>query len=263
MKLDVTVQRQSKIIIGIIVVVVTSFFVAFALAVGGLCLHLPNGSQMLGVGLASNDIFEPNTGNEHLVPIPYECLVGPLYTEPGSIELFEYNFPYYDLFTGEQLLPLPLCITNTMAQEWNFTIKVLGGYSPLDGGDWPDYGFTFWQDDNKDGLLTPDELVQGWKLDWSYVGKCPDDPCCSCDIWIAEIDWCANAVCLDSTEAPVLLGPMEGCTLTTQSDFELGKDVYFKISSRFEGGELEVQQFAVILAQKRCIFPNKHSPTPE
>jgi len=255
MKLDVTLQRQSNIIIGISVVALASFFVASAMAVGGLCVYSPNGSQMLGVGLESSDTSEPNTGNEHPVPIPYECIVGPMYTEPGSIELIDYNFPYYDIFTGEQLLPLPLCITNTMAQEWNFTIKTCGGYTPLESDYWPLYGLTFWQDDNKDGFLQDNELVQGWKFIWTFVEKV--EGCCTCETWIATLAWCGNDVCLDSTDYPTLEGPLAGCTLTTPPDIDdLDKDVYMKISSLFEGCELEDQQFAVILAQKRCNFPS-------
>ena len=171
MRLDVTVQRQSKIIIGITVVVVASFFVAFGLAVGGLCIQ-SQGSPMPNVGLGSIDIAEPKTGNEHLVPVASKYCVGPFDTVPGEIELMDYYFPYYNQDTGE-LLPLPLCITNDMSQTWWFDIKVTGGYTPEEtSAFWPELGITSWQDQNKDGFP---ELIQGWNIEWTLTN--PDDPC--------------------------------------------------------------------------------------
>ena len=248
MKLDVTVPRQSKIIIGISVVVVASFVVAFALAVGGLCEHSPNGSQVLGAGLESNNIFEPNTGNEHLVPVASKYEVGPFDTVAGEIELIDFNFPYYDKATGE-LSDLPLCITNEMAATWWFDLRILGGYTPEEtAGFWPELGISFWQDQDKDG--TP-EMIQGWNLEYDYLGKCPDDPCCSCDIWRGSAAWCGNNVCLDSNQYPTLLGGLENFVSECTNDLGYipGKEVTMKIGLLFSGCPLDEQQFAYVLAQ--------------
>ena len=260
MRLDVTVQRQSKFIIGIIVVVVASFFVAFALAVGGLCLHLPNGSQMPGVSLESMDIPEPNTGNEHLVPVAFRYEVGPFDTEAGEIELMDFYFPYYDQETGE-LLPLPLCITNEMSQTWWFDLRVEGGYTPEDtAGFWPWMGISIYQDQDKDGVA---ELIQGWNLEYTLMN--PEDPCCDSSYWHGVPAWCGNVVCLDSNQYPTLMGGLE--YWDEEFTYELGeipgKEVYVEIGLLFSGCPLEDQQFAYILAQKRCNFPNNNSPTPE
>ncbi|GAG78058.1 unnamed protein product, partial [marine sediment metagenome] len=243
MRLDVTVQRQSKIIIGITVVVVTSFFVAFALAVGALCIQ-SQGSPMPNVGLGSNDIAEPKTGNEHLVPVASKYCFGPFDTEPGEIELLDYYFPYYNQDTGE-LLPLPLCITNEMSQTWWFDIKVTGGYTPEETvGFWPELGITIWQDQNKDGFP---EMIQGWNIEWTLTN--PDDPCCVPRIYHGVPAWCGNVVCLDSNQYPILTGGLEGFVsdlYPDQQDKIPGKEVYINVGLLFSGCPLDEQQFAYV-----------------
>ena len=266
MRLDVTLQRQSKIIKGINVVLVASFFVAIALAVGGLCVHSLNNTEIHGDGLASHDIPEP--GNEHHVPIAQRYQVGPFDTVAGEIELLDYYFPYINDETGE-LLPLPLCIDNTEAQTWWWDLRVKGGYTPEDtAGCWPWMGITFYQDQNKDGIA---ELIQGWNLEWFDQGPDPNCDCCSCNIWRGIPAWCGNKVCLDSNQYPVLMGGLEnwvsehypidpetGETLTEIP----GKEVYIEFGLKFSGCPLDEQEFAYILAQKKMQFPQL-SPTPE
>ncbi len=257
MRLDVTLQRQSKIIKGINVVLVASFFVAIALAVGGLCDNSLNGSE--NVGLASDDFTKP--GNELFVPIAQRYQVGPFDTEAGEIELIDYYFPYIDEVTGE-LLPLPLCITNEMAQTWWWDLRIKGGYTPEDtAGCWPWMGISVYQDQNKDGIA---EMIQGWNLEWTNMGKDPNCDCCSCYIWRGVPAWCGNKVCLDSNQYPVLMGGLEnwvsehypyaadGALLTEIP----GKEVYIEFGLKFSGCPLDEQEFAYVLAQKRCNFPN-------
>jgi hypothetical protein len=253
MKLDVTtLQRQSKIIIGIRVVLVASFFVAIALAVGGLCDE--HGTKILGVGLVSNDI--PETGNDHLVPVAQKYVIDGFDTEAGEIELIDYNFPYID--ENGNLLPLPLCITNQMAQEWSFTLRVKGGYTPENtDGFWPWMGISVWQDQDKDGEK---EMIQGWNLEYTDMGKDPNCDCCSCRIWEGRPGWCGNKVCLDSNQYPVLMGGLEHFTEEYYPDglTEIpGKEVAIKIGLLFSGCPLDEQQFAYILAQKKDVI----SPT--
>lgn len=255
MRLDVTLQRQSIFIIGI-VVVVTSFFVAFALAVGGLSLQ---SSQMLGVGMA----LEPNTDNldtqdsemeeNYLVPVAYEYCVGPFDTVPGEIKLIDYYFPYIN--EDGSLEPLPLCITNEMAQTWWWEVEVTGGYSPVNtDGYWPWMGITIHQDQNKDGFA---EMIQGWNLEWTCE-NC-DEPCCIPKTWKAEVAWCGNNVCLQSNQYPLLSGGLENFVTMTVPNDEFGnplteipgKEVYVNFGLLWEGCELDTQQFAYILAQKR------------
>jgi hypothetical protein len=266
MRLDVTIQRQSKIINGIKVVLVASFFVAIALAVGGLCDESRAGSEILGVGLVSNDIPEPEPGNEHYVPVAQRYELGPFDTEAGEIELIDYYFPYIDRETGE-LLPLPLCITNEMSQTWWWDLRIKGGYTPEDTeGFWPWMGISVYQDQDKDGRA---ELIQGWNLEWFYEGKDPNCDCCSCEIWRGIPAWCGNKVCLDSNQYPVLMGGLENFVSEhyPECDGEVlteipGKEVYFEFGLKFSGCPLDEQEFAYVLAQKRCNFPNI-SPTPE
>jgi hypothetical protein len=263
MRLDVTVQRQSKIIKWIMVVVIASFFVAFALAVGGLCLHSQHGSQVHGVGLETNNILEPSPGNELLVPLAYEGMIGPFDTVPGTIDLVDYYFPYYDAATGE-FLPLPLCITNEMAQTWWFEFSICGNYDPVEtDAFYPDMGIAFYQDQDKNGVA---EYIQGWNLKWRYDGKDPNCDCCSCHIWTAIPDWCGNKVCLSSNQYPVVGGGLEWLNVVYPDNspgYIPGKEVYIHVGIVFAGCELEPQQFAYILAQKRCFFPQQQSPTPE
>ncbi|MHA1461305.1 MAG: hypothetical protein ACTSO8_07475 [Promethearchaeota archaeon] len=240
-----TVPRQSKIIIGISVVVVASFVVAFALAVGGLCEHSPNGSQVLGAGLESNNIFEPNTGNEHFVPVASKYELGPFDTEAGEIELIAYNFPY--ITPDGEFLPLPLCIDNVMAQTWWFDLRIDGGYTPEEtAGFWPELGIVFYQDQDKDGIA---EQIQGWNIEWTLTN--PDDPCCADEIWHGVPAWCGNTVCLDSNQYPVLTGGLEDFVSECTNDlgFIPGKEVYIKIGLLFSGCPLDDQQFAYVLAQ--------------
>jgi hypothetical protein len=257
MKLDVTSQRQSNIINGFKVVLVTSFFVAIALAVGGLCGHSLNGSETIGEGLETSD---PEPGNEHQVPVAFRYEVGPFDTVPGEIELIDYYFPYIN--DDGTLNPLPLCIDNYEAQTWWWDLRIKGGYTPEDTeGCWPWMGISFYQDQNKDGRA---ELIQGWNLDWTRVGDDPNCDCCSCDIWRGVPAWCGNKVCLDSNQYPVLMGGLEnwmsehyptgpdGAPLTEIP----GKEVYIEFGLKYSGCPLDEQEFAYILAQKRCNFPN-------
>jgi hypothetical protein len=263
MRIDVTLQRQSIFIIGIVVVGITSFFVAFALAVGGPSLQ---SSHMLGVGMAleanTDDLNTQDTEMEenYLVPVAFEYCVGPFDTEPGEIKLVDYYFPYIDEETGE-LLPLPLCITNEMAQEWYWVVEVTGGYSPLDTYSyWPWMGITVWQDQNKDGVP---EMIQGWNLDWTCE-NC-DDPCCVPKTWRADVAWCGNDVCLHSNQYPELSGGLENyCNMVIPEGLtEIpGKEVYIHFGLLWEGCELDEQQFAYILAQKKINYPLK-SPAPD
>jgi hypothetical protein len=259
MRLDVTVQRQSKIIKWIIVVVIASIFVAFALAVGVLCVHTPNESQILGLGLESSD----DPGNEHCVPVAFKYEIGPFDTEKGEIELVDFYFPYINKATGE-LLPLPLCITNTMAESWWFELRIKGGYTP-ETTDlyWPELGISFWQDQNKDDVP---EMIQGWNLEYDAPVKDESCDCCSCYTIIGRPAWCGNTVCLHSNQYPDLKGGLECFTSQCpedQSGVIPGKEVTMKIGLLFSGCPLESQQFAYILAQKRCYFPQQKSPTPE
>lgn len=254
MRLDVTLQRQSKIINGFKVVLVASFFVAIALAVGGLCEHSLDGSET--PGLETSDIPEP--GNEHIVPVAPRYSLGPFDTEPGEIKLINYNFPYIN--PDGTLNPLPLCITNDMAQTWWWELEITGGYEPEPTDPyWSWMGIGVYQDQDKNG--NP-ELIQGWNIEWTPQN--PDDPCCVPKRWIGSPSWCGNVVCLQSNQYPVLSGGLEyfmsehypygpdGAQLTEIP----GKDVYIEFGLLYSGCPLDEQEFAYILAQKRCNFPN-------
>ena len=259
MRLDVTLQRQSKIIIGIQVVLVASFFVAIALAVGGLCGDSLDGSNIVGAGLASNDT-DPVPGNEHFVPVAFRYSVGPFDTEAGEIELMDYYFPY--IAEDGSLLPLPLCITQDDANTWWWDLRIKGGYTPEDTeGCWPWMGISFYQDQNKDGIA---EMIQGWNLEWTSMGKDPNCDCCSCEIWRGVPGVCNNKVCLDSNQYPVLMGGLENFVSEHYPYDETGellteipgKEVYVEFGLKFSGCPLDEQEFAYVLAQKRCNFPN-------
>jgi hypothetical protein len=262
MKIDDSNKRYSMIIAGIMVLSIVSIFVAYLSAIGGQNLHFSNGFQILGVGTnprlteGSADKHSEDSRNSNPVPVAQNCTVGPFDTEAGEIEIIDCNFPYIDEYGN--LLPLPLCITNEMAQTWNWTVRVKGGYEPQDTfGYWPLYGITFWQDKNKDG---EPELIQGWNIDWTRTVKC--DGCCSCWEWFGEPAWCGNKVCLDSNQYPTLIG----CS-GTYCDIQVpdgqteipGKEVYMKIDTLWEGCPLDTQQFAIILAHKKdeiSLIPN-------
>jgi len=257
MKIGNSNKSFSIIIAGIIVLTILSIFVAYASEVGGPDRHSSYGSEILGISTCSvlpedNDNIETQEVRKSSpVPVAQECELGPFDTEAGEIEIIENNFPYID--ENGNLLPLPICITNEMAQTWNWTVRVKGGYSPIDTlGYWPGYGITVWQDSDKDYEL---ELVQGWNIDWTDLGKDPQCDCCSCRLWLAKPAYCGNKVCLDSNQYPEVIGCDCDRIVPHNQDEIPGKEVYVQINTLWEGCPLEDQQFAYILAQKKDEIP--------
>ncbi|MFX1566990.1 MAG: hypothetical protein ACFFCV_01335 [Promethearchaeota archaeon] len=119
-------------------------------------------------------------------------------------------------------------------------------------------GISIYQDKNKDGVA---EMIQGWNLDWTPLN--PEDPCCVPKHWLGVPAYCGNVVCLDSNQYPVLSGGLENfisehypCKDGEQLTEIPGKEVYIEFGLKYSGCPLDEQEFAYILAQKRCIFPN-------
>ena len=149
-----------------------------------------------------------------------------------------------------------------MSQTWWFDIKVTGGYTPEETASyWPWMGISFWQDQDKNGVP---EMIQGWNIEWELTN--PDDPCCEPRIYRGTTAWCDNVVCLDSNQYPILSGGLEyydDINIPNEQEVIPGKEVYVNIGLLYSGCPLDEQQFAYVLAQKRCNFPNNNPPTPE
>ena len=141
-------------------ILITSILTVFAFGVGGsigACFMLNNNS--------TEPTLRTSFGLEDIVLVAESYSIEDLDTVEGSIDIIDMNF--LDLTK-----PLPLCITQDMADEWYIQVEVCGGYTPEDVFCGTEYGIFFYQ---------KGEWVQGWWIDWEYLYHVPG--CCCCDAW--------------------------------------------------------------------------------
>jgi hypothetical protein len=243
MKIDNSNKRDSLIIAGILVFLITSIFVAFIIRFGDYSLNTEinkNAEEMY----SESFVFKHNSSESETddVHIAQSCNITGLDTVPGSITIDSY---YYDD-------PLPLCVTPEVVSDWFVLVRSEGGYVPT-GGD-----IEFWQ---KDQLVWNDCWEDGQTMYLGYGIAVEDvtdgiyttDPCCCVRWYNLTIDTsCNNWACLDSNQYPPVCGD---CEIT---DFEAGmeipdKDVDLHIRMDWEGCTMPDQQFEIIYAHKSCV----------
>ena len=186
----------------------------------------------VGVGLCLAYYFynaDPNYIDIDVL-VANNCTIEDVDTYTGSIELVSETFPYDD---GTLL---PQCITQDMANEWEWIVNVIGGYTPKNMTGL-DYGIFFY---NKDGW------IQGYNLVWEKIGG----DCCTGILWRATVKVCNNVVCIPSNHYPDV---PEGCDVIPQCSCcnDLNKKVDINILTKWEGCGDWCQQFSLILEHKR------------
>ena len=142
MRIDTTNQRQSKFIIGILVITVFSVCIAIALGYGGHLTAKPHDYYSPNSNFSSNSI-ENSSGNKEIVTITHRKELLGLDTEKGKIEILNEYLPAWTV--------VPLCIDDALVAPYWVQIKVTGGYHAYDG-----WFIDFYQDIDDDKIRIPD-----------------------------------------------------------------------------------------------------------
>jgi hypothetical protein len=264
MKLDDSNKNYSIIIAGILILSVTSIFVANLMGLGGHSIKSSRNLQLESAGLpfsaenSKSNIIEGNSQNgTNDVHVAQSCVIEDVPTEPGKLDIIATNYDN---------IPLPLCVTPETVDDWYVDVNVTGGYEFKEGK------IKFYQKD-EDGNL---ELIYndcnpymylGYDLKWEFVTDLyktePYEMCeCCWDVIRISVDptTCNNWACIDSSETPVILYEGEECTecSITQFPVDLDKEVTIKLFTIWEGCPLEDQEFEIIYAHKNCVhrIPN-------
>jgi hypothetical protein len=260
MKMDDSNRRYSRIIAGILVLFVSSIFVANLIGFGGYSINSSNALQLQSAGIpmfeeSNNNLFGVNSsrGENNDVHIAQNCEIAGLDTEAGSIE-------YEDHYIDD---PIPLCLTPEEVEDWWMVVKVIGGYELVSGN------LEIWQKGSKvynPCYTGPGAMYLGWDLATAedvtdqYSGP---GACCCIRYYNLSLDpyLCNNWGCIESNQYPPECAgcdviPPQGCGTIP------GKDVTLKIWTTWQGCDQECQQFEIIYAHKNYIsgisqLPNK------
>jgi len=227
MIIDTMERRQSKLIVGILVITVFAICVAFASECGGQYkvkqddYYLPNSNN-------SSNLIEDSSGNKEIVTVAQGKWITGVDTEKGKIEIVQEVLPNWQV--------LPLCITDDLLDPYWVTIKVTGGYHPYDG--W----FIDLYQDNWGGKNTK-EFVGRIDLIHNKI----DSGCCY-DIYNITFDVCGPCIELDSNHFPDIPAGWnlikDVCGTET-----LNKLVDIQISTHWYGCGERYQRFELILSQ--------------
>jgi len=206
MGIDDTEQRQSNLLVGILIVVVAFIFVAFALGMWGTKNFSENNVLPVNLGLFSQEnnkpeLQEPEIGNT--VSVANGGCVE-MDTEAGSIEIIDAYLPQWEV--------LPLCITNDMLMDYYVTLRVTGGYAPECGS------IKFYQKDAEVGRID---------IRWTYLGHEP----CYADYWQATFTT-AEDIELESNQWPVI---PDGYNFCSDYDIETYKKVTVCLCTQWTG----------------------------
>ena len=126
MGIDDTEQRQSNLIIGILIVAVASIVVAFALVIGGTKLFSQNKVCPVSIGLFSEAENKPELQEPKIENFVSVAKSGCTWmdTAKGEIIIDDANTHLPDWAV------LPLCITQEELNNYYVTVRVTGGYRP-------------------------------------------------------------------------------------------------------------------------------------
>ncbi|MFX1314475.1 MAG: hypothetical protein ACFE9T_01305 [Promethearchaeota archaeon] len=222
MKID-RVKLEISIVAGILLVLIVSIFLGFAL-VGGSLTNSDNIKpsinleyKKLQVDIAGTDPYI--SGYNPIVSVAQKgcCCMD---TVKGEIKIYDYNLPEV----------LPLCLTQEFLDNYYLTVAVTGGYDPIGGT------ITLYQKGEWKGDI---DIV------WTYLGHEP----CYTDYWQANFVLTDGPIELDSNQWPDGAYPLfpEYCTIP-------GKEVCVVYESLWQGCIEQKQQFELIqIHQYDCI----------
>lgn len=231
MKIDTTDSRQSKYIVGILVITVFAVCVGILFGFGGNLKNKQNDYNLLNNSLSLNFI-EDSSGNIKLETVAQSTALYDLDTEVGSIEGFEEFLPAWEV--------VPLCITDELMEDYWLTVKVFGGYEPY--GTWL---MEIYQDVKVDNGR---ELIGEIELVYNKIAT----ECCY-DVYKITFDVVGECIKVDSNHFPDFPA---GWVLTKEVECtpDLNKEVDIEVSTFWYGCGEPYQRFELILFQK-IIFP--------
>lgn len=238
MRIDTTDQRQSKFIVGILIITVFAICVAIVFGYGDYLRVKQNDYYLLNSSFSLN-LIEDSSGNKKFVTVAQGMAVNDVDTEEG-----------YIVGIGE-LLPdwsegVPLCITDTLLAPYWVTVEVYGGYEPYNL-------FNGWYidvfQDTDDDKLTK-EFIGRINL---IVREVPGLPDCCYTVYEITFDVVPECINIESNYHPVF---PDGWVLTPNDAFttDLNKKVDFVLNTHWFGCGEDYQRFELILSQK-IVFP--------
>lgn len=223
---DETMESDSKITTGILVISIGFIFIALIFGFWGAATIIDSNANHFSPysendkntfdsvreksleesfsNLKSSDVAAGFGLND--VSIAEECDWPCLSVEAGKISLYDYNFP-------DQL---PVCITNTWLEGKSITLCVYGGYEPMEGG-----------------IVCLDQMKDGGEgiVDIHWTPQAIDCPC-GAVLWTATFSVDAPIV-LDSNHVPDIL--INDCIYPTEGPEHLSKWVTATFSTQWHG----------------------------
>ncbi|MFX1411960.1 MAG: hypothetical protein ACFFA6_16560 [Promethearchaeota archaeon] len=229
MKID-RVKLDLSIVAGILLVLIVSIFLGFAL-VGGFLINTDNTKPPINleykkfqVDIAGNDPYL--SGYNPIVSVAQKgcCCMD---TVKGEIKIYDYNLPEV----------LPLCLTQEDLLNYYVTVEVTGGYEPIGGS------ITLYQ-----------KCVEKGVIDVVWTNADPDVTSCV-EYWTATFVL-EGEIILDSNQWPDGADP-----IYPEYDTIPGKCVCLSYTTLWQGCIEEKQQFELIrIHQYDCIKKNPNSP---
>ncbi|MHA2280759.1 MAG: hypothetical protein ACXAC5_07895 [Promethearchaeota archaeon] len=233
MKIDTTDQRQSKFIIGSLVITVFAICFAIAFGCGGYFrvkqddYYLPNSS------FSPNSIAD-SSGNKKIVAVAQRMEWDNLDTEIGKIEIVTEVLPDWQV--------VPLCITDELLEDYWVTIKVTGNYIPYDG-----WFIDLYQDRDDD------------KSDKEFIGRINlvrtiiQTGCCW-TVYNITFDVVRDCIKVESNHFPIDIPAGWNLIKNVDCTPNLNKFVDIVFSTHWYGCGEPDQRFELILSQK-IVFP--------
>jgi hypothetical protein len=241
MKIVDSNKRYGTVIAGILLVFVVSIFVVSALGVGDYSLFSENNihsREMLFI-----------QDNDDIVSVAYSGELEDLETEPGTLEIVDFDYDYEDS-------KLPLCLTNAELSDWQIIVKSYGGYVPVTW--WADQEAEIYQEKDLFWFWCYDVPVGSLEISWEkyYDYTDGDDECPECcTYWKGTFSLeCGEVICLDSSQYPTVEDTNVDGEWNVDKSGSIGccNDVSISITSDWKPacGPLSCSRFELILAKK-------------
>lgn len=126
MGIDDTEQRQSNLMIGILIISVIAIFMGFALVIGGSEIYSQEDILLSDVRISNNTEINAFNENTDVSVGKGGCIYG-IPTAAGEISASSWYFP------ALEWTELPLCISDADIASWYIDLYVKGGYEPTCG----------------------------------------------------------------------------------------------------------------------------------